>query len=53
MVASHIQARGEDVKRALESLGLEFGGLEADRRVRRVLGGTGDEEGVQEGGVWI
>ena len=32
--------------------GAGVGGLKADRRVRRVLGGI-EDGGVQEGGVWI
>ena len=52
MVASHIQARGGGCEESSKESEAGVGGLEADRRVRRVLGGTGDG-GVQESGVWI
>lgn len=52
VVASHIQAGGGGCEDSSRESGAGVGGLKADRRVRRVLGGTGDS-GVQEGGVWI
>ena len=51
-MASHIEAGGRGCEDSSRESGAGASGLKADRRVRRVPGGTGDG-GVQEGGVRI